>query len=217
MQKLNLDEGTFVRSMASRGSTGGLARATAEAADVMDAFGFDAVLIETVGVGQSEVDVASIVDTCVVVLFPGAGDMIQAMKAGLMEIADVFAVNKADQGGADMVELEIADSLALKAFAEGGWKPPILKCSARTGEGLEELKRTLASHRRHLADRGLLRKRKLDQTRSKIKRLVDEAIERTLWERHGLAERLEASLADRPDWSPYRHAEVLVESVLKKL
>jgi LAO/AO transport system kinase len=216
MQKLTLDEGTFVRSMASRGSVGGLARATAEAVDVMDAFGFDVLLIETVGVGQSEVDVASLVDTTVVVLFPGAGDMIQAMKAGLMEIADIFAVNKADQDGADLVQLEIADSLALKKHEEG-WQPTIQKCSALHGEGMDELKIAIASHRRHLIERGTLQVRRRYHTRMKVKRLVDDALEKALWDRYGLTEVLDASLADCPDWSPYRHAESLVDKVLKNL
>lgn len=211
MQRLTLEEGIFVRSMASRGSVGGLARATDEAADVMDAFGFDILLIETVGVGQSEVDVAGIADTTVVVLFPGAGDVIQAMKAGLMEIADLFAINKADLDGADMVEHEIADSLALRQDDGGGWKPRIFKCSARDGVGVDELIIALDEHHALLRTNGLLEQHRMDHIRGKVRRLVNARLREAAWTRFQLERRLEA--LDVGEASPYRLAESLIKDL----
>ena len=173
MQRLTLDPGVFVRSMASRGSVGGLAQTTDEVADIMDAFGFGTILIETVGVGQSEVDVASSASTTLVVLFPGAGDNIQAMKAGLMEIADIFVVNKADQPGADRVEVEISDMLELRS--EGmGWKPPILKCSALNEDGTAAVREAIDGHTRFLKESGELERRRKEHLRDKIRRLGEE-------------------------------------------
>jgi LAO/AO transport system kinase len=213
MQSLNLEEGIFVRSMASRGSVGGLARATDEAADVMDAYGFDVVLIETVGVGQSEVDVASLVDSTLVVLFPGAGDMIQAMKAGLMEIADIFAINKADLGGADLVQQEIADSLALKCF--DGWRPTLFGCSAREGEGVDELLAELDRHHAHLVQVDAIKARRLDHQRKKVMRLVNDDWRKNLWERQGPSQRLDEVLAGHGSLSPYRLAEKLEKDIMQ--
>jgi LAO/AO transport system kinase len=215
MQRLTLEEGIFVRSMASRGSVGGLARATDEAADVMDAFGFDILLIETVGVGQSEVDVAGIADTTVVVLFPGAGDVIQAMKAGLMEIADLFAINKADLDGADMVEHEIADSLALRQDDDGGWKPRILKCSAREGEGVDDLIRAMDEHHDLLKSNGLLVRRRGEHIRAKVRRLVNDRLLEHIWTRCRMEERLEA--LELKGTSPYRLAETMIRELSENL
>jgi LAO/AO transport system kinase len=219
MQRLNLNEGVFVRSMASRGSVGGLARASDEAADVMDAFGFDLLLIETVGVGQSEVDVASLVDSTVVVLFPGAGDVIQAMKAGLMEIADLFVVNKADQEGADLVIHEIGDSLALKDF-NGRWQPPILKCSAREEQGLEELKDRLEEHYLYLTDQNILQERRTAHVKQKVKLLLNDTLRNAIWDEGGLSRRLDALLHEKKTVSPYRLADTLqgeLSDIIKKV
>jgi len=133
------DPGVFIRSMATRGHLGGLARATADAALVLDAAGSDVVLIETVGVGQDEVDIVSTADVSIVLLVPGAGDDLQAIKAGIMEIADIFVVNKADREGADRVVQAVATSLSLNTYGAGDWKPPILKTEATTGAGVGEL------------------------------------------------------------------------------
>ena len=133
------DAGVFVRSMATRGQLGGLSRATGDAALVMDAAGRDVVIIETVGVGQDEVDIVRAADVSVVVLVPGAGDDVQAMKAGIMEIADVFVVNKADHEGADELVRAIAAALALQPASDGAWTPPIVKTEATTGLGIEDL------------------------------------------------------------------------------
>ncbi len=148
MQDLYTDPGVLIRSMATRGHLGGLARATADAVDVLDAAGYDEILVETVGVGQDEVEVFRLAESCVVVLTPGMGDDIQAIKAGLMEVADLFVVNKADRDGADRVVQEILQMLELGEH--GAWVPPIVKTIATTGAGLDELAARLAEHRAFL-------------------------------------------------------------------
>ncbi|MCE2540121.1 MAG: methylmalonyl Co-A mutase-associated GTPase MeaB [Acidobacteria bacterium] len=145
------DGGVFVRSMATRGQLGGLARATDDARIVLDAAGIDVVLIETVGVGQGEIDVSRIADVSVVVLAPGSGDDVQAIKAGIMEIADVFVVNKADRDGADRAVAEIEGMLSLREPGTNRWRPPVVKTCAATGEGVDD---AIAAVRR-FADRGL--------------------------------------------------------------
>jgi LAO/AO transport system kinase len=133
------DSGVFIRSMATRGHLGGLARATADAALVLEAAGTDVVIIETVGVGQDEVDIVSTADISIVLLVPGAGDDLQAIKAGVMEIGDIFVVNKADREGADRVVQGVAASLSLKTYDASEWRPPVLKTEATTGAGVDEL------------------------------------------------------------------------------
>jgi LAO/AO transport system kinase len=133
------DAGVFIRSMATRGHLGGLARATSDAALVLDAAGSDVVIIETVGVGQDEVDIVSAADISIVLLVPGAGDDLQAIKAGVMEIGDIFVVNKADREDADRVVQAVASNLSLKTYDTSEWKPPILKTEATTGAGVEIL------------------------------------------------------------------------------
>ena len=133
------DQGVFIRSMATRGHLGGLARATSDAALVLDAAGKDVVIVETVGVGQDEVDIIRTADVSIVVLVPGMGDEVQALKAGIMEIADIFVVNKADRDGADHVVSAIESNLSLHTYAANEWRPPILKIVATTGSGIGEL------------------------------------------------------------------------------
>ncbi len=133
------DPGVFIRSMATRGHLGGLARATSDAALVLDAAGYDVVIIETVGVGQDEVDIVSAADISIVLLVPGAGDDLQAIKAGVMEIGDIFVVNKADRDGADRVVQGVASNLALKTYEPAEWKPPIVKTEATAGSGVDAL------------------------------------------------------------------------------
>jgi LAO/AO transport system kinase len=151
MQAHFADPGVFIRSMATRGNLGGLARATAEAALVLDAAGRDVVLIETVGVGQDEVDIVRTADVSIVLLVPGAGDEVQALKAGIMEIADIFVVNKADREGADRTVASIEAMLSLETFAGGRWRPPIVKTEATTGAGVAELVETIERFRAHTA------------------------------------------------------------------
>ena len=171
MQDLYTDPGVLIRSMATRGHLGGLARATADAVDVLDAAGYDDVLVETVGVGQDEVEVFRLAESCVVVLTPGLGDDIQAIKAGLMEVADLFVVNKSDRDGADRVVQEILQMLELGEH--GAWIPPVLKTVATSGAGLDELEAKLEEHRNFLlGPEGARRKR--ERTRIRIEGLIKE-------------------------------------------
>jgi LAO/AO transport system kinase len=149
MQAHAADENVFIRSMATRGHMGGLARATSDAALVLDAAGKSLVIIETVGVGQDEVDIVRTADISIVVLVPGTGDDVQALKAGIMEIADIFVVNKCDRDGADRMVTSIESNLALQHFSEGEWRPPIVKTEATTGRGVAELWQTIRAFRAH--------------------------------------------------------------------
>jgi LAO/AO transport system kinase len=153
------DSGVFIRSMATRGHLGGLARATSDAALVLDAAGYEVVVIETVGVGQDEVDIVSAADISIVLLVPGAGDDLQAIKAGVMEIADIFVVNKADREGADRVVHGVASSLALKSHDPAEWRPPILKTEATTGTGVDTLWREVGRFREWAAEHRQERRR----------------------------------------------------------
>jgi LAO/AO transport system kinase len=171
MQDLYTDPGVLIRSMATRGHLGGLARASADAVDVLDAAGYEEILVETVGVGQDEVEVFRLAESCVVVLTPGMGDDIQAIKAGLMEVADLFVVNKADRDGSDRVVSEILQMLELGEH--GAWVPPVVKTVATTGAGLDELIGKLAEHRAFLdGPEGAQRKR--ERTKMRIEGLVRE-------------------------------------------
>ena len=153
------DAGVFIRSMATRGHLGGLARATGEVAVVFDASGRDIVIIETVGVGQDEVDIVRTADVSIVTIVPGAGDEVQALKAGIMEIADIFVVNKADREGADRTVSSIEAMLSLHTFPEGEWRPPIVKTEATSGKGVPELLETIERFKKHTeATRGSRRR-----------------------------------------------------------
>ena len=151
MQMHSGDDGVFIRSMATRGHLGGLARATSEVALLFDAAGKDVVLIETVGVGQDEVDIVRTADVSVVTIVPGAGDEVQALKAGIMEIADIFVVNKADREGADRTAASIDALLSLQAFGPADWRPPIVKTEAISGKGVTELLEAVERFRAHSA------------------------------------------------------------------
>jgi len=147
MESVALDPGVFIRSMATRGALGGLARGTRAVSDVLDAAGYDIVIVETVGVGQTELDVVSATDTTVLVLVPESGDGIQALKSGLMEVADVFAVNKSDRPAAERMVGEIRTAIKLTAHADGAWMPPVVATIATSGSGIEELAREIERHR----------------------------------------------------------------------
>ncbi|HVY60781.1 MAG TPA: methylmalonyl Co-A mutase-associated GTPase MeaB, partial [Planctomycetota bacterium] len=175
MTKVSTDPGVFIRSMASRGALGGIARTTGEACDVLDASGKETVFIETVGVGQSEVEVAGAADTVCVVVSPEAGDAIQTMKAGLMEIAHVFVVNKCDREGADRMVRAIESMLEL-AMPADGWIPPVVKTAASSGEGVADLVATLEKHRGFLREKGLLDRKRRDRVRARIRSLFEEKL-----------------------------------------
>jgi LAO/AO transport system kinase len=157
MQQHAVDDGVFIRSMGTRGSLGGLSRAARDAVKAMDAFGFDLIIVETVGVGQGELDVMHMADTVVVVLTPGAGDLVQVMKAGIMEIANVFAINKSDLPDANRVAMEVEMMLGYSQ-ASAGWRPPVIKTSSNNETGLQELASAINDHHRYLEDRNIFTK-----------------------------------------------------------
>jgi LAO/AO transport system kinase len=171
-----LDPGVFIRSMASRGHLGGVAGATADAATLMDAFGLDVVLIETVGVGQSEIEIAEIADTTLVALQPGSGDAIQVLKAGILEVADVFVVNKRDHPMAPLLEREIRGMLEMVTFS--GWTPPIVATQAVAGEGVAELWAAIEAHGIALRESGELGRRRRAAFEHRVRALVLGALER---------------------------------------
>jgi len=210
MEAVALDPGVFIRSMATRGSLGGLAAATREVADVIDAFGLDRILIETVGVGQSELDIARTADTSVVVLVPESGDSIQTLKAGLMEIADVFVVNKSDRPGADRLRNELELMLGLRQGATmrnvpahhgvdlsmnprraaraaanednpEHWTPPVIRTVASNGEGIAEVVAATDRHRGYLEKSGTLGARRRARLRDRVKDVVEMRVRSRLW------------------------------------
>jgi LAO/AO transport system kinase len=207
------DAGVFVRSMATRGHLGGLAAATNDAALVLDAAGKDLVVIETVGVGQAEVDIVRTADVSIVVLVPGAGDDVQTLKAGIMEIADIFVVNKADRDGADQVVQSVIASLSLQTFAEGEWRPPVLKTEAANGVGVDRLWEDIERFRQHEAPRHQRRRHASHETRlrSLLAQRLLEHVERQL--PAGAFERMVADVANRRT-DPYSAAARLAGQVL---
>ncbi len=174
MQDHATDPGVFVRSMATRGALGGLAPASADVIHILDALGCGVILIETVGAGQGEVDVAAAADTVIVVTVPGLGDTVQMLKAGIMEIGDLFVVNKADRPEADRAVTEIKMMLGLAP--ERSWRPPVLKTVAVSGEGIEEVLRGVRAHRAHLEASGELARRRRERLRSEVLRVVEGRI-----------------------------------------
>jgi LAO/AO transport system kinase len=206
MQSLYLDPGVFIRSMATRGAMGGLARATHDAVDVLDAAGFDWVLVETVGVGQDEVDVVRSVDTVVVVTVPGLGDDIQAIKAGLMEIADVFVINKADREGVERAVRDLKTMIQL-GEAKGRWQPPVLEAVASQDEGIAEVVEAVEAHRRHLEESGGLTERRRALLRMRVEAILKERVLAAADRSLGVEREVERGLAERHD--PYRVAERL--------
>ena len=211
MQGQATDEGVFIRSMATRGAMGGLARATRDAVDVLDAAGFDWVLVETVGVGQDEIDVVSNVDTVLVVAVPGLGDDIQAIKAGIMEIADVFVLNKADREGADRAFKDIATLLSLAEGRE--WVPPIVRTVAPRGEGVEDLLGEIERHRAWMEREGRLEKRRREQLRLRVVAILKERVLAAARDEVGFEGALERAYAARTD--PYRVADELFREVVE--
>lgn len=180
MNDLTLDKGVYIRSMGTRGSLGGLSRKTADAVKLMDAFGLDVILIETVGVGQSEVDIVKNADTTLVVLVPGLGDDIQAIKAGILEIGDVFCINKCDRDGADRLNVEIEMMLDLGEVQN--WRPPIERTIANKDQGVAEVVAALGEHRKYLEESGLLEERRRERARSEMLEMIHDRISRHIEE-----------------------------------
>ncbi|PDV98880.1 methylmalonyl Co-A mutase-associated GTPase MeaB [Candidatus Chloroploca asiatica] len=209
MQVLGGDPGVFIRSMASRGRLGGLARATADAVVLLDAAGFDVVLIETVGAGQSEVDIARTAQTTIVVEVPGMGDDVQSIKAGMLEIADLFVVNKADHDGADRVVQHLKAMLHLGTYQPDAWQPPVLKAVALQAQGSEAIVDAAAHHLAYLRETGTTSQRALDAAERELIAAVQElAVERL---RGPAWQDLVAMIASR-ERDPYTAAELLLQS-----
>lgn len=223
MNDLATDPGIFIRSMASRGSLGGLATTTKEVLDLMDAFGFERVLVETVGVGQTELEITAAADTVLVVLVPESGDAVQAMKAGLMEIADIFVINKADRPGAAALAKDIRQALHLRAghgveeagghhgvdlgrvarearptataaVDSEGWEIPVLETNALEGTGVDALVESIARHRQWLEASGELEARRRDRARGRVRDVVEREMKRVAWSTEEVLHGLDAGV-----------------------
>lgn len=182
MQLESMRPGVFVRSMATRGSLGGLNTKAQDVADILDAAGFDLVIYETVGVGQSELDIAQAADTTVVVLVPESGDSIQAMKSGLMEIADLFVLNKSDREGADQAVAALKTILTFRiTHADDEWIPDVIKSVATSGDGIDNVVTAVMKHHDHMDRLGLLEKRRAIRERVRVEQLVQRMIHSTFW------------------------------------
>ncbi len=209
MQSLYTDPGVYIRSMATRGAMGGLARATLDAVDLLDAAGFDWILVETVGVGQDEVDVVRCVDSVVVVTLPGLGDDIQAIKAGIMEIADLFVVNKADRDGSERAVRDL--EMVLSLVESRDWQPPIVKTVASRGEGVAELLAEVKRHQEWLAGGDELERRRRSRLRLRVENLLKERVLVAVDEVVGLQSTLDRAFEARDD--PYTVADLLFSAV----
>ncbi|NPB04272.1 MAG: methylmalonyl Co-A mutase-associated GTPase MeaB [Thermotogae bacterium] len=201
-----MESGIYIRSMASRGSLGGIAEATGAVADLLDAFGYDMVLIETVGVGQSEVDIVKTADTVIVVLVPESGDAIQAMKAGLMEIAHIFVVNKADREGVDRFVRELE---AIISLSNRDWKPPVIKTVALRGEGIEELTDALLKHREFRLSR--MDEIKQQRLIDRVEQILTRRFLKSIHEDHALSRRVKEALERKR--TPYEVAKAIQEAM----
>jgi LAO/AO transport system kinase len=236
MESVALDPGVFIRSTASRGSLGGLAMTTREITDLLDAAGFDRILVETVGVGQSELDVARMADSTVLVLVPESGDGIQTLKAGLMEAADLYVVNKADRPGAEKLRQELEVTLGIRRgnayrhvpahhgrtggppqrrTESGGWEPPVVLTTATKADGVPALIDALDRHHRWLTESGELERRRRDRLATRTREVVDRATRRWVWEETRaerlMRERLDDVAAGR--LSPYELAAEILEDL----
>jgi LAO/AO transport system kinase len=245
MNDVAMDEGVFIRSMATRGSLGGLSITTKEVGDIIDAFGFDYLLIETVGVGQTELDVAAAADSTIVVLVPESGDSIQAMKAGLMEIADLFVINKADRPGADRLARDVDMMLHLRlgnamknvpahhgviksksgARERGSapedadkWAIPVLQTVAETARGVPELAGVLAKHRAWLDRTGELSERRRKRLKERVREAVERQLQNIVWRDGGGERILEAAMTslEAGTTTPYQVADGIVERITGK-
>ena len=216
MLDLSSDEGIFVRSMATRGSLGGLSQKAGDAVKLMDAFGFDIIIIETVGVGQSEVDIVKTADTTMVVVIPGMGDDIQAIKAGILEIGDLFTINKADREGTDKLNIEIEMMLELNP-EHVSWRPPINRTIASKGEGIEAVVDSIEDHQKYLTESGEIVKIRKARIKNEVTAMLNDKVNRYIDknvvatdEFDALVEKLQAR-----DIEPYSVVNDIVGKVLK--
>ncbi|WP_303058855.1 methylmalonyl Co-A mutase-associated GTPase MeaB [Veillonella magna] len=216
MNDLTLNENAFIRSMGTRGSLGGLSKKTSDVVKLMDAFGMDLVIIETVGVGQSEVDIVKNADSTLVVLVPGLGDDIQAIKAGILEIGDVFAINKADRDGCDKLNVEIEMMLDLDS-RELAWRPPIKRTIASKDVGVDELVEALDEHFEFLEDSGELATRRQERTRDEIIAMINEQIGRYIADNIVVGDEFnrQVEAVNQKESDPYTVVSTVMQQVLK--
>jgi len=213
MQDHALDRDVYIRSMASRGHLGGLSWTTPQALRVLDAAGCDVILVETVGVGQSEVEIAGLADTTLVLIAPGMGDGIQAAKAGILEIGDIYVINKADRDGADQVRKDLRSMLALAERPPGAWKPPIVKTIAARAEGLDEVVAEMDRHHAWLTESGELERRRVRRARDEIEAIAVTALRERWGDVHGRSELDDlAAAVVSGDSDPYRAADELLDT-----
>lgn len=214
MNEIGLRNDVFIRSMATRGSLGGLSYKAIDCADILDAAGFDYIIFETVGVGQSELDIVKVADTTIVTLVPESGDSIQAMKAGLMEIADLFVVNKFDRPAADNALMALQTILTFRLSEEDGWKPTVLKSVATLNQGIEDIVETIGEHHTYLINHDLFEKKRAENLKLRIKNIVLEKLSKKLWNTKN-NNLLENSINDvvSGGQSPYELAEKIISKL----
>jgi LAO/AO transport system kinase len=223
MESVAQEEGVFIRSMATRGAPGGLAITTREVCDVLDAFGFERILIETVGVGQSELAIAGTADTAVLVLVPESGDGVQVLKAGVMEIADLYVVNKSDRPGAEHLVTEVQEMLAIRSESSAGaskapaWNPPVVQTVAIEDEGSEELLEALERHAETMRTSGALSERRRERLVRHTQDVIDRSLKQRVWNdsygQQRLMDGLDRMLSGA--LSPYQLAEAIIDAGLR--
>ncbi len=211
MNDIGMEQGVFIRSMATRGSLGGLSKRAIDAADILDAAGFDIILLETVGVGQSELDIAQAADTTIVILVPESGDSVQAMKAGLMEIADFFVLNKSDRPGAQQAYTALQTILMIKDHDENTWLPQIIKSVASENKGIDQIADEIDRHKNFMNEKNLFIAKREKQAKIRIKEIVEHKLQRELWSEN--TERTLNSSLDKVvlgNLSPYQIADDII-------
>lgn len=218
MNDIGMDDGVFIRSMATRGSLGGLSKKAIDAADVLDAAGFDIIIFETVGVGQSELDIAQAADTTIVVLVPESGDSVQAMKAGLMEIADFFVLNKSDRPGAQQAYTALQTILMIKDHDENSWLPNIVKAIASENKGIDEIANEIDRHNSFMINKNLFNVKREKQSKVRIKEIVEYKLKDELWSETG-ENSLNSSLQKvvLGSLSPYQIAEDIIQEFKNRI
>ncbi len=218
MTDIGMDDGVFIRSMATRGSLGGLSKKAIDAADVLDAAGFDIIIFETVGVGQSELDIAQAADTTIVVLVPESGDSVQAMKAGLMEIADFFVLNKSDRPGSQQAYTALQTILMIKDHDENSWLPNIIKTVASENSGIDDIANEIDRHKLFMQEKNKFQSKRDHQAKVRIKEIVEHKLKDELWSETGensLISSLEKVVLG--NFSPYLIAEEIIENFKNRI
>jgi LAO/AO transport system kinase len=218
MTDIGMDSGVFIRSMATRGSLGGLSKKAIDAADVLDAAGFDLIIFETVGVGQSELDIAQAADTTIVVLVPESGDSVQAMKAGLMEIADFFVLNKSDRPGSQQAYTALQTILMIKDHDENSWLPNIIKSVASENSGIDDIANEIERHKSFMREKNRFQSKRDHQAKVRIKEIVEHKLKDELWSETGensLISSLEKVVLG--NFSPYLIAEEIIDNFKNRI